>query len=229
MIGKLSLKYYVESILTLISGSNFYKFPLLFLKKPILVNLANGLNFYVNDFMQIWVLKETILDNDYQKFWRIKNGDVVVDIGASIGDFSVLANKAGAQVFSFEKDESLSKLLRENLVINNCKNINYNIEEVKSLKNIFIKSNIKKCDFLKIDCEGCEYALLLKTDKTTFKKIKYIAMEAHLFNREMKMNFQKMISKLENNLFKVRIVENPVHDYLKFVFAERIIVINEQI
>lgn len=221
MLQKRFLFYYLTSVISLVNNSNFYIIFLVLFKRPVLLKLSNGLKFYINNLMQAWVIKETVLDNDYQKFHRINKTDTVVDIGASIGDFSVMAGKSSKRVFSFEKDPGLSKLMKLNLKINHSSNVDFNIEEVKSLENIFSNKNIRKCNFLKIDCEGCEYDLLLKSDKVTLQKIKYIAMEAHLFDKHMIKKFDSMLAKLKVNYFSIKIADNPVHGYLKFVYASK--------
>lgn len=53
--------------------------------------------------------------------------------------------------------------------------------EVKtiSLKEIFEENQILKCDLLKMDCEGCEYSVLLSTPGSTLRKIRNLTLEYH--------------------------------------------------
>jgi len=51
--------------------------------------------------------------------------------------------------------------------------------DVISLKDVFEKNKIEKCDFLKMDCEGAEYEILMKTPQKYLDKIKSITMEYH--------------------------------------------------
>lgn len=51
--------------------------------------------------------------------------------------------------------------------------------ETISLKEIFEKNRISKCDLLKMDCEGCEYNVLYGTPKDILEKIKIITIECH--------------------------------------------------
>lgn len=55
----------------------------------------------------------------------------------------------------------------------------YEIIECVSLKDIFKSNNIRRCDFLKIDCEGAEYDILLNTPKIIFGLISKIVLEWH--------------------------------------------------
>ena len=48
-----------------------------------------------------------------------------------------------------------------------------------TLKEVFDKNKIDKCDFLKIDCEGAEYEILYNTPKEYLDKINSITMEYH--------------------------------------------------
>lgn len=51
------------------------------------------------------------------------------------------------------------------------------------LKDIFTDNDIKKCDLLKIDCEGAEYEIFYNTPAEYFAKIDRIRMEYH--NRDI--------------------------------------------
>lgn len=48
-----------------------------------------------------------------------------------------------------------------------------------TLEEVLIENKISKCDFLKIDCEGAEYEILLNTPIEILKKIDQIALEYH--------------------------------------------------
>ncbi|NDF30498.1 MAG: FkbM family methyltransferase, partial [Nitrososphaeria archaeon] len=48
-----------------------------------------------------------------------------------------------------------------------------------SLKNVFESHNIERCDFLKVDCEGEEYAIMNSLPASHYEKIKKICIEYH--------------------------------------------------
>jgi FkbM family methyltransferase len=50
----------------------------------------------------------------------INKGDIVVDIGAHIGAYSVLASKKGAKVIAYEAAHDNYQILIRNLTLNNC-------------------------------------------------------------------------------------------------------------
>jgi len=57
--------------------------------------------------------------------FTIKKNDIVIDIGAHIGTFTVYAamKAKGGTVFSFEPEKENFKLLKQNIILNNLKNI----------------------------------------------------------------------------------------------------------
>jgi predicted RNA methylase len=150
-----------------------------------------------------------------------KKNDLVIDIGASIGDFSILASKKGAKkIYAIEMNKKLVQIMKKNIKFNNAKNIIIINKKINSLDEIFNKYKIKECNFLKVDCEGCEYKIFKKINQSNLKKIKYIALEIHLFNEKMKKEFSDIKKLLIRNKFKLEEIDNPVHNYLKFLFAQ---------
>jgi FkbM family methyltransferase len=65
--------------------------------------------------MDEWVVDEVLNPNTYLKHLNIQPKDVVLDIGANIGAFSLLALKLGAEVYSFEPDEDNFNIAKENI------------------------------------------------------------------------------------------------------------------
>lgn len=60
-----------------------------------------------------------------------------------------------------------------------------NLSELVSavtLDHVFEREQIDQCDFLKLDCEGAEYEILLNASKTVMGSIKRIALEWHRFD-----------------------------------------------
>jgi FkbM family methyltransferase len=65
---------------------------------------------------------ETCVNEDYTgKFYEIKKGDVIFDLGANVGSFSIYAAKKGAKVVAFEPDPFNIKYISKNIEINNLK------------------------------------------------------------------------------------------------------------
>src|SRR5262249_54371498 len=51
--------------------------------------------------------------------------------------------------------------------------------EVSSLSTFFERYRIERCGFLKLDCEGCEFELVLDSDPKVINRIDRIVMEYH--------------------------------------------------
>ena len=156
----------------------------------------------VGTFQEVWLM------DMYEKHYRIQPGDKVVDIGASIGAFSVLAAKRGARVYAYEPTPRSFSLLAQNIKGYNVTASNLAVagktgrvrlffagrDEGNSLIHAQSRSEslevsattldeiLKKvghCDFLKIDCEGGEMAIFENASPETWLRIDRIAMEYH--------------------------------------------------
>jgi FkbM family methyltransferase len=76
-----------------------------------------------------------------------------------------------------------------------------------------------KCDFLKIDCEGCEYDLLFNTDQKTLARISRLSLEYHEGFTDY--SSEELIKFLEQNNFSVLHRPSPVHSHLGYLYARR--------
>jgi FkbM family methyltransferase len=150
---------------------------------------------------------------NYYNINNIKNKDVIVDIGANIGDFSIFTSKKAKQIYSFEPLPHIYKKMKTNIKLNKIKNIKtYNLTisdkdgyikmdnqqnsvlsklddngtlNVKTISwDTLNKMTPKKIDLLKIDIEGGEYTLL-KQPKI-LNKVEEIRMELHINDQKDK-------------------------------------------
>ena len=81
----------------------------------------SALSFF-NMLMRLYLAKST----DYEHDYVLKSGDVVVDLGANIGVFTVKAAKAvgpRGKVIAIESEDSALALLRENIEANKLENV----------------------------------------------------------------------------------------------------------
>jgi len=76
-----------------------------------------------------------------------------------------------------------------------------------SLKNIIDIHNIRKCNFLKMDCEGAEFKILEYLPDEYFDKIEKIVLEYHIFNNDFNL-YKKMKKRLQNLNFEITIKEH---------------------
>jgi FkbM family methyltransferase len=139
------------------------------------------------------------------KFDDIRKDDIVIDIGANIGGFSIPASRMSNHVYAVEP--FMVKELRENISLNK-RDIqviegalgNGDIMEVKwegvhkQLKTMTL-SDLKNycggCDFLKVDCEGGEW--FIKPDE--LKGIRRIEMEVHGVGKQSFSEMGNMLKK----------------------------------
>lgn len=227
-------------------------------QKPNIITLRKtGLHFIVQTPMDVWIIKEVCLDDNYEITRAGLEGEtIIIDIGAGIGDFSVFSAKKhpNSKVYAFEPFPQSYALLLENIQLNNLTNVqalqyavgansgimklhtnaiwsvqystildtklpNVHSIEVKasSFDRIIQKFNLPKCDFLKIDCEGGEYDILLNINLQTLRKIKYISVEYH--DGVTSFVHDDLINFFQINGFNVRIREDRVHPELGTLYA----------
>lgn len=254
------IKYYLSSIPTILGQvENWYRLlPLLLRKQPVVIRLRNGCKFRVRSLMDVWIVKETCLDRDYESnSVQIKDGWTVIDIGAGIGEFAVLVAKEhpSSQVYAYEPFPESFVLLEENLKLNMTGNVRAfqmaigsksgqmtlattgeavqhttthstvsgNASSMKvqglSLDDLFRVNGLAHCDFLKIDCEGCEFEMLFNVSPMTLKNIDRICLEYH--DGFTEFSHVDLASYLQQNEFRVKVMSNPVHSYLGFLYAHR--------
>jgi FkbM family methyltransferase len=149
------------------------------------------------------------VQNLYEKYCRVKDGDIVVDIGASVGSFTYsILNKNPSIVYCVEPSKDLfgslvrntTKFSKDTPIVYVNKAIGNDRNDVKVFssenENIygsnddfdiitfseFIRDyNIQKIDFLKLDCEGGEYDIFTeKNIDWILKNVKNMACEFHL-------------------------------------------------
>jgi FkbM family methyltransferase len=186
-----------------------------------------------------------------------KQTDIVVDIGAHKGYFSVFASyeaKKG-KVFAFEPFKKNYDALNANIRLNKRKNIKaYNLGIAGSKKNIVLYANagnaggmsvvadwfkkeknveshkiscislqdvfslckIKQIDYLKVDCEGGEYDILLNAKPATMKKVHKIGMEFHQIGK-LKVGLLEKF--LKQNGYRIRIYNHE--NIIGLLYAER--------
>lgn len=138
---------------------------------------------------EIWEKEEY-----FQHGLDIKEGDIVVDCGASIGIFSLLAASKGAKkVISFESDPLVYEYLIKNTKKNKkitAVNAFVNHRDIKITSDKIVKEKIdldqilknyklKIIDFLKVDIEGFEFAFVLNEPEENILKVRQWAIETH--------------------------------------------------
>jgi FkbM family methyltransferase len=137
-----ALGYYLASIPTLLQGvKNWSAFPVLAARRPTVVELRHpALRFHVRSLMDLWIIKETCLDRDYETIGEsLQDGWIVLDIGAGLGDFTVYAAKSRphSRIYAYEPFPESYELLQENLKLNAVDNVQafpYAVSDGRSAK-----------------------------------------------------------------------------------------------
>jgi len=78
-----------------------------------------------------------------------------------------------------------------------------------TLGEILLTNGIAHCDYLKIDCEGCEYSVLLSASDDTLLRITAICLEYH--DRLSSRSHLELKDHLERIGFRVSTHPSPVH------------------
>ena len=171
------------------------------MEEPSLVYhiMSNGEHKHMGEHHKDSIIKEIFIDKCYEKFFEVEEGDIVLDIGASVGPFTYsILHKNPKHVF-FEPSEREFKTLVKNTLGFPVTHINKGISNVNSIvmndhlfggedqmESITFSKfvdlyNINKIDFLKTDCEGGEFDIFNIENLDWIKNnVKKIVGEWHL-------------------------------------------------
>lgn len=155
--------------------------------------------------------------NAYEHIYKVKEGDVVVDVGACVGIFThVILPQKPKHVFCLEPSKSLFPYLVKNTIGYPVTQINkaigegngttdFNEGNVYSDEGIYEtitfdtfrkRFNIEKIDFLKTDCEGGEYHIFNNQNiDFLLNNVGCIVGEWHLGKKSEKFLFKRFRDK----------------------------------
>jgi len=182
--------------------------------------------------------------NLYERMFEVEKGDIVLDLGASVGPFAYCAAKKDPKiVVAVEPHPGLVPTLRHNLekfdnIIIEPKAISHktgkvdigglfdpdakwDTGETREVEGItfmdFIRTyEIDKIDFLKIDIEGMEYEVFNKENKDwIFKNVRKIAGEFHMNDEEQKEKFREF-----RDTYLKQFVSDNGHTSIKVLAAD---------
>jgi len=162
--------------------------------------LGDDNNKQMGQFHKDTITREIYVDSCYEKFFEVKEGDIVLDIGASVGPFTYsILDKKPKHVFCFEPSYREFKTLVKNTIGNPVTHINKGISDKNSIvkndelfggetemEGITFKTfvdlfGVDKIDFIKTDCEGGEYHIFNDDNMGYIKNnVKKIVGEWHL-------------------------------------------------
>ena len=163
----------------------------------------------------VFMYKEFFESKDYDWWRPVQKGDIVVDVGTCVGFFSCNALDYGAsKVYMIEPNKELLKIAIKNSIeyvidavespvvpvhaaigldASHVNHVFCGTDEISneidfpviSFNDFIDKYEIDHIDYLKLDCEGGEYAIL--TDENydwISQNVRHIAMEVHLNSDE---------------------------------------------
>jgi precorrin-6B methylase 2 len=153
----------------------------------------------INAMREIFIYKEYSLDEEFLP----KNGQVVMDIGAGIGDYALLSSlKVGNKglVISIEADDKTFRLLLNNIRNNSLNNVIpikkfVSFHKYDSIDYFVRNLKVKKIDIIKIDIEGGEYNALIGGRKTLKKYSPKLIMEIH--SEDLMRKILKLLNRLD--------------------------------
>lgn len=240
------LRYYLASIPRLLRG--FRNWPTAFAlflglptRRPVeLVLRQTGLVLRVRTALDAWLVKEVCIERQYEAASApIQDGWTVIDIGGGIGEFALDVAKRFPRtvVWAYEPGGDAFQLLEQNIAVNNLSNVRARRNAVGTLATlvdaeggtpvtvvtldeILRVNGIAHCDYLKIDCEGCEYTVLLSASDDALRRISVICLEYH--DRLASRSHLELQGRLERNGFRVSIHPSPVHRGQGLLSAARI-------
>jgi len=224
---------------------------------PLTVSV-DGTKMQARGFMELWSLKETLLDDFYGRHGlAIQPGWTVIDVGCATGEFVVHALQQGASVVVAVDPASASlELLRTNLRLNDLPTSHVVVEcaavvarermmrlpqkeaglrslhaaatEVrndsadavpgKTLSALLKALPDRRCDLVKLDCEGAEFEIILDTPDAVFDRIMRIVMEYHEGSGR---DVGELAHCLRRRGYRVTVQESQVHRGLGYLYAAR--------
>lgn len=127
---------------------------------------------------------------------------VVIDLGANIGDSAIYFASRGAKlVLAFEPDEMCYNLALKNIEANDfgnvinlvragCASNQPDTKNASDVPQLSLDEIIKKFQIddaiLKMDCEGCEYEVILNTSREILRRFSHLKLEYHQGYRDLR-------------------------------------------
>jgi len=185
--------------------------------KKVDFSYPENFNWSTLTYEDIITIEREVVHEKVYRFWKdVNENDVVLDIGASVGAYTIsILDQKPKKVYCVEPSEKLLKVLSENcsqkvssysqnpLVYLNYGIVNDENDEINifgedpdfipiTFKNLIEKHSIDYINYMKVDCEGGEYAIF-KDENIDFLKnnVDFISIEIHLNYEGCREKFKK--------------------------------------
>ena len=159
--------------------------------------------------------EDVFTNRTYEKKFRVEQGDIVVDIGATVGEFTfTIQDRKPKHCYVVEPIPVFFDTLKKNLEGNPVSFTQAAISKDKDLKvswdgqvqvcrtlsfKEFLQQNrLFKIDFLKVDCEGGEYDVFSEENIDFLKSVPKIVAEFHTGVQDFTEKIQKIKANLKN-------------------------------
>ncbi len=162
------------------------------IKKKYNLNFVNVYSkFYCESLREVY-------DEKIYSFFKIKEEDIVYDVGASAGEYAILCAKKGAECLAFELRKEAYELMNKNIKLNNFQNkIKTYLGRIddKNTINEYARKTKKIPTLIKIDVEGDELKVLNGAKKVLKKHNPRLILETH--SKELEKNCLDFLFKLK--------------------------------
>ena len=155
----------------------------------------NFLNVYSKFYCE--ALREIYEDKIYD-FFQIKKGDILYDVGAGGGEYSILCAKNGAECLAFELRKDAYDLMNKNIKLNRFQNkIKSYLGKIdnKNTLDFYLKRTKKVPTIISIDIEGDEMKALTGSRDILNKYGPKIILETH--SKELEKDCLNFLFKLK--------------------------------
>jgi len=195
---------------------------------------------YAPDASLAIAAKDVLLNREYEYLpaFELNNfRGLVIDAGANVGLFSILASNFAKLVVAIEPHPTNVKFLKHNLQTNNVTNVvvanaclwsSKDTQELyeggDSIGHSIVKKTMRssqveavtlaelisqygEVDLLKLDVEGAEFPILGELDAGSLQKVRALVCEVHLDHGEI----ETLVSKLDEAGFQAEYFFPPLH------------------
>lgn len=171
---------------------------------------------------------EIFVKNVYCREIPVRGNDLVVDIGANVGVFTLFAGKrTRGHVYAIEPVAALVEGLNNNVRRNALHNVSVHpgaaggrddLAGATTLQRFMDEQGIAKIDFLKIDCEGAEGEIFKSLPTEYLDRIENIALESH--DRFSILKHAELENLFQDHGFQTRSWKKPNSDF-GYLYAAR--------
>jgi len=184
------------------------------------------------------LIKEIFEDKIYEKVFEIEQGDIVMDIGSSVGPFVYSASEKIKHAYCLEPSDVEFDTLLQNMkdIPSTCLKMGISSNtgvttgdyiyggqsemDCISFMDLVNKYNIDKIDFLKTDCEGGEYDIFTKENLDWIKNnVRKISGEWHL-GPNLKDKFLKFRDEVLVNFSNYKVYSIDGYDITENLFTD---------